>query len=114
LVSQVRCVRRQPVNQQVFGRCTVPKAIAEIDFNATDAGDPLGQRELGFARLEGTVRQIPLARELDKVMLQISNALAGAVRGVRARHSGHGSFIDQDGTLSIGHATSSTAVKAVQ
>src|SRR6476646_8879490 len=52
LMSLVGCRRRQAVNHQIFGRPAVAEAISKVDLYSTNAGDPVDQRQLRFARLQ--------------------------------------------------------------
>ncbi len=43
-IGLVDGLRRQPVNEQIFRGAAVPDAVAEIDFEAADAGHALDSR----------------------------------------------------------------------
>ena len=51
LIGFVGRFSSEAVDEQIFGRAAVLDAVAEIDFQAANAGNALDARELGFALL---------------------------------------------------------------
>ncbi len=68
VVGLVDGIRRQPVNEQIFGGAAVPDAVAEIDFEAADAGHALDSCQLGLAFLQSAVGPVALVRDLFQML----------------------------------------------
>src|SRR5229473_1573451 len=82
-------LRRQAMDDEIFGRAAVLETLAEIDLDAADAGDALDADEFGFALLQGLVRAVPLARNLFQMPPQLFRGQGlgtAVVRSVRAAH----------------------------
>jgi hypothetical protein len=70
------------VDDEIFRRAAVVKAVAKIDFDAADTADPLDPRQLGFAVLQFAVRTVALERDHLEVLPQHRS------RGFRRGHVG--------------------------
>src|SRR5260370_25596158 len=83
-------VRRQAMEDEVFGRAAIAETFAKLDFDATDPADALDARHLGLALLKRSIRPVPLVHNLLQTLPQALRRRGlgkGAVRRVRAFHS---------------------------
>jgi hypothetical protein len=58
------------MDDQIFRRAAVAKAVAKIDINAADTADPLDPRQLSLAVLQFAMRAVSFARDLLEVLPQ--------------------------------------------
>src|SRR6185295_11505708 len=70
LMGLVGGFRWQSVDDEIFRRAPTAEAVAEIDFDAADAADPLDSRQLGLALLQFPVRAVSLERDFLEVLPQ--------------------------------------------
>ncbi len=70
LVGLVGRLRRQAVNQQIFGGAAVLDAVAEIDFETADTGDALDPRQFRFALLQRAMSPVALVRDFLQMLPQ--------------------------------------------
>lgn len=77
------------MNDEIFGRAAVAKAVAQIDLDAADACDPLDQYQFGFAILERAVGDVALAGKFGKMLLQIIRIEASKRLGIGTVGSFH-------------------------
>ena len=70
LVGFVGRIRRQAVDDEIFGRAAVLEAVAEIDFDAADAADALDPRQFRFAFLQRAMSPVALARNFLQMLPQ--------------------------------------------
>ena len=70
LIGLVGRLGRQPVDEEIFGGAAVLDAVAEIDFEAADAGDALDPRQLRLAFLQRAMGAVALARDFLQMLPQ--------------------------------------------
>ena len=87
LVGFVGRLGRQAVNEEIFGRAAVLDAVAEIDFEAADAGDALDPRQFRFALLQRAMSPVAFARDFLQMLPQ---AFGGSSFGQDVRSIGRG------------------------
>ena len=73
---------RQSVDDEIFRRAAVAKAVAKIDLDAADTADPLDPRQLRLAVLQLAMRAVSFARDFLEVLPQRRG------RGFRRGHVG--------------------------
>ncbi len=76
LVGFVGGLRRQAVDDQIFRRAAVPKAVAKIDLDAADAPDALDTCQLGFAFLQRAMGAVAFVRDLLQMLPQALGGLS--------------------------------------
>src|SRR5438552_3160112 len=69
-VGLVNGLRWQPVDEEIFRGAAVPDAVAEIDFEAADAGHSLDSCQLRLAFLQLAMGSVPLARDFLQMLPQ--------------------------------------------
>ena len=83
-------VRRQAMEDEVFGRAAIAETFAKVDLDAADPADALDARKLGLALLKRATRPVPLVHNLLQALPQAFRRRGlgkGAVRRIRAFHS---------------------------
>jgi hypothetical protein len=58
------------VDDEIFRRAAIAKAVAKIDFDAADTANPLDPRQLSLAILQFAMRAVALERDFLEVLPQ--------------------------------------------
>ncbi len=90
LVRFLGRLRRQAVDDEVFGRAAVLEAFAKIDLDAADLADALDAGQFGLALLQRAIGVVALARDVFEVLAQPFGGEGlgqGIVQGVGRCHA---------------------------